>query len=308
MLAPQAKGLFAKGIAESTFARRYWRPLHTDDGSFSAEQVGYAFASKNGVTSVDAGTAKALRALPFSAFANPPGTAQPDQPSPMVDGKLIADRSIYEGFQKGRAAKTPYLVGGNSDEVSLYRPQMVMANEYAAVTKDKDAMLAAFDPEKAGDVVRTVSRLATDWRISEGDRALARLQSKAAPTFVYHFSYMPIASRGTSFGAPHGGEISYAFNTIKTPPPGGFTANRPAPDPEGLAIAQSMNRYWVAFAKTGDPGSAGGVRWPRFEPKDEALIEFGAGGAPVVQNRFHKTRLDWVERNIDWYNPIVFVR
>jgi para-nitrobenzyl esterase len=304
MLAPQARGLFAKGIAESTFVRRYWRPLHSDDGSFNAEQIGYAFARKNGVTTVDSATAKTLRALPFSAFANPPGTAQPDQPSPMIDGKLIAS-NIYDGFKSGRQVKAPYMVGGNSDEASLYRSLTKTANEYAGISQNRDAMLAAFDPEKSGNADRTVSRLITDFRISEGDRAVARLHAKVAPTFVYHFSYTPVAGRAASFGAPHGGEIIYAFNTVKTPPAGGRAG---PPDAEGIAIAQSMNRYWAAFAKTGDPGSAGGPKWSRFDAKDEALMELGDGGMPVAQTHFHKARLDWIEQNLGRWSPIVVAR
>jgi para-nitrobenzyl esterase len=109
-----------------------------------------------------------------------------------------------------------------------------------------------------------------------------------------------VATRATSFGAAHGSEIAYAFNSVKNA--------RTPPDAEGVAIAQSMNRYWAAFAKTGDPGSAGGPAWPRFDAAQEAVMEFGAGGKPVVQPHFHKARLDWVEQNIGWYSPMVIVR
>jgi len=305
MLAPQAKGQFAKAISESTFDRRWWRPLHTDDGSASAEQVGYVFATRNGIKTVDVGTAKALRALPFSAFANPPGTAHPYQPSPMIDGKLVAS-NIYDGFKKGREAKVPYLFGGNSDEASLYRGVLSTQTEYANVKQNKDAMLAAFDPDKTGNVDHTIGRLITDWRINEPDRAVARIYSSSAPTFVYHFSYTPVAGRATAFGAPHGGEINYAFDTIRNPP--NARAGAAPPDAEGVAIAHAMNQYWVAFAKTGDPGSAGGPKWPRFDVKDEPVMEFGFGGKPVLQDHFHKQRLDWVEDNIGKWAPLVVER
>jgi para-nitrobenzyl esterase len=85
------------------------------------------------------------------------------------------------------------------------------------------------------------------------------------------------------FGLPHGGEISYVFNT----PRGGG-----AFDEEGKKIAQAANRYWTEFARTGSPGNAGGPAWPKFDATDEALLEFPAGGVPVVQPHFHSQRLD----------------
>jgi para-nitrobenzyl esterase len=297
MLAPQAHGLFAKAASESGFGRRPLKLVHTDDGSASGEQIGYAFAQKNGVATLDAAAAKSLRALPFSAFANPPGVAQPDQPSPMIDGKLVAS-TIHDGFKKGREAKVPYLIGGNSNESSLYRGILVNGVEYANVTDRKEAMLAAFDPEKSGNVERTVARLVTDQRISEPDRALARIHSKSQPTFVYHFSYTPIAGRAASLGAAHGGEISYVFNTLN----GGRGG---PPDAEGVAISRSMNSYWAAFAKTGNPGTAGGPTWPKWDNTGESLMEFPAGGKPAVQSHFHKARLDWVEQGVGTWTPIV---
>jgi para-nitrobenzyl esterase len=304
MLAPQAKGLFAKVISESGFGRRRWRPVHSDDGSPSGEQLGIAFARKNGLTDVSATTARALRALPFSAFGNPPGVAQPDQPAPLIDGVVVATNT-YDGFKAGRQAKAPYLFGGNSDEAALYRTVLAPATEYAKVTQGKDAMLAAFDPEGSGSVDRTIRRLITDWRFSEPDRALARIAAKTQPTFVYHFSYTPIADRATSLGAPHGGEINYAFNTLSFSTAPQLNKATAPPDAEGVAIAQSMNRYWAAFVKTGNPGSAGGPRWPKFDAGDEALMEFGVGGKPIVRSHFHKARLDWVEQNAGKWSPAV---
>jgi para-nitrobenzyl esterase len=55
-----------------------------------------------------------------------------------------------------------------------------------------------------------------------------------------------------------------------------------------------MHAYWVAFAKTGDPGSAGGPAWPRFTPGADRLLEFGADGVNV-RTDFDKPRLDLIE-------------
>jgi para-nitrobenzyl esterase len=207
----------------------------------------------------------------------------------MADGKLIKG-SAYAGFAKREEARVPYLVGGNSDEASLTRrgvnPQMMLG----AIKDRRDQFLAAFDPDHTGDAPRVIARLITDQSISEPDRALARLHAATGqPTYVYHFSYVPMSMRDQSFGLAHGGEIQYVFNT---PRRGGQF------DEEGAKIAQAANKYWVAFAKTSDPGSAGGPQWPKFDANDEALMEFGFGGEPVLHKHFHKQRLDWVEASV----------
>lgn len=284
MLNQQASGLFQGAVAESGFGRRILYPTHASTGR-SGEEIGQRFAASQGVKGSDAAAAKALRALPFAALGNAPGSGQPDQPTPMIDGTLVKT-GIYDGFAAGREAKVPYLVGGNSNESSLYRSFMKPTDEFAKITDRKDAFMAAFDPDKKGDTERVVARWITDQRISEPDRALAREHSKRAPVFVYHFSYVPQAGAATSLGAPHGGEISYAFDSL-----------RGNPDAPGQNVAGEMNRYWASFVKVGDPGSAGGPRWPKFSTADEPLVEFKADGGSVVQNHFHRDRLDWVEAN-----------
>lgn len=287
MLAPQARGLFHKAISESGFTRREMRPLTGSGAMMSSDDVGVAFGQKNGVQGTDASAAKALRAIPFTVLAaDPPGVGAPDQPGPIIDGKLVKEL-IIDGFKAGRQAKVPYIIGGNSDEASLYR-RSTKPEEVFAQVKDKPGFLAAFDPDKSGDVNRIVARLITDQRISEPDRAAARVHSaQGAPTFVYHFSYVPQAQRATALGAPHGGEIAYVFNS---PRQGGF-------DADGQKVAEAMNAYWAQFAKTGDPDSAGGPRWPKFDAANEPLVEFG-NGTVAVQNHFHKPRLDWVEASL----------
>jgi len=290
MLAPQARGLFHKAISESGFGRLNPIPVHAE-GSRSAEQVGLRFAEKVGIKGTDAAAAKALRALSWSDLTKEVGgIGSGDQPLPMADGKMI-EADAVRGFAAGKQARVPFLLGGNSDEASLYRRGTNPQQRFNAITQDRDAFLAAFDPDKTNDIPRIVARLITDESISEPDRALARAHAKTGqPTYLYHFSYVPMSMRDQSFGTPHGGEIQYVFNT---PRAGGSF------DAEGAAIAQAANKYWVAFAKTGNPGSAGGPTWPKFDAADESLVEFGVGGVPVVHKHFHAARLNWVEKRAE---------
>jgi len=283
MLAPQAKGLFAKAMSESGFGRLAARPIS------QVAEGGAAFADNAGVHGSDAAAAKALRALSWAELtANMPGIGDRNQILPMADGKMIAG-SAAEGFAKGAEARVPYLLGGNSDEASLTRRGLNAAERLAAIQQNREAFLAAYDPDNTGDADRIVARYITDTSISEPDRDLARLHAQHGnATYLYHFSYTPAAQRATMFGLPHGGEIAYVFNKPRATP---F-------DDEGKAVAAAANRYWAQFAKTGDPDSAGGAAWPKFDSTEEYVMEFPASGTPVASKHFHKTRLDWVEASL----------
>jgi para-nitrobenzyl esterase len=98
--------------------------------------------------------------------------------------------------------------------------------------------------------------------------------------YRYYFSYVPPSQRA-GFGLAHGGEIGYVF--------GRSNAN-----PEDAAISAAANAYWAAFAKTGDPGSAGGPAWPKYDLANEMVMEFGIDGVHV-RRQLHNERPDWLE-------------
>jgi para-nitrobenzyl esterase len=273
MLAPDARGLFQKAISESGFARHEPATLQ------AAEGLGLKAAQAAGVTGDDAAAAAALRKLPLSAMPyTEPFTARAQ---PIRDGRYIAS-GIAEGFAAGKQAKVPLMLGGNSNEASLFRPQPAQLD---MIPEDaRPALMAAFDPEGTGDKSKVVYRLVTNQLITEPDRNLARLHSKAGqPAYLYHFSYVTPAERGASLGAIHTAEIKYVFAGAKQK----FA-------PEDLPLAKSVNAYWAAFARSGDPDSAGGPRWPKFAPK-ESSIEFGNDGVAVREQHL-KARLDLVEQ------------
>jgi para-nitrobenzyl esterase len=286
MLAPQARGLFHKAISQSGFGRRAAQALRGPDG---VEQTGLAFAAALDIKGTDATAARALRQIPWDVLVRDvPGVGQTGQPLPMADGQYITG-SAFEGFLQGKEARVPYMLGGNSDEASLTRRNTNVAERFAAVQNGREEFLRIFDPQQSGNADRIVARLITDQSISEPNRALARLHTKnGAPTFVYHFSYVPLAQRTSAFGTGHGAETAYVFGM---PRGEGF-------DDEGQAIAAAAGKYWAGFAKTGDPGASGGTKWPAFDLTSETLLEFPNGGTTVTQRRFDAARLDWVERSI----------
>jgi len=273
MLAPDARGLFQKAIGESSFGRL--EPTSMAD----AQAAGIKAASAAGVLGLDATAAEALRKLPLSAMPyTGPFTSRA---GPILDGRYVQG-GIAEGFAAGKQAKTPLLIGGNSNEASLFRPQAAALDAIAA--DQKAAAMAAFDPKGEGDKLQIVNDMATRQYITEPDRAISRAQSKAGqPVYTYYFSYVSPGQKARApYGAGHTAEIKYAFAGPKQT----FA-------PEDLALAKAVHAYWASFVKTGSPDAAGGPAWPRFAP-NETYMEFGAAG-PVAHDHFLKAELDWQE-------------
>ncbi|HEY9217723.1 MAG TPA: carboxylesterase family protein [Phenylobacterium sp.] len=277
MLAPEANGLFRKAIVESGFART------TPHLLAPMEDYAVKAATAAGVTGDDAAAAAALRKLPLTAFPSSGFVGADTGPFPILDGRLIAG-GVAEGFAAGRQAKIPLIIGGNSNEASLVRPQPAQLD---TVVDRKAEMLAVFDPKGSGDKARIVNDVTTVTMVTEPDRNLARLHSKAgAPVWLYYFSYVPPEKRATSMGAAHTAELRYVF---------GGPRQKFVADEEPLS--RSMNAYWATFARRGDPGAAGGPAWPRFEASREASMEFGAEG-PTVREHHLKRQLDFVEQGV----------
>jgi len=290
MGSPAARGLFDKAISESGFGRSAPRPLKT------AEGFGQSFAAANGVKGDDAAAAAALRALPAETLnAQVSGLGDPSIPNPILDGQILT-QGIDQAFAKGEEAHVPYLEGGNSYEASLFPQVANFPDPVIARAGIPATVIALYGGQPAPEVAREIL---TDTMITEPDRALAREMAKQhVPAFVYHFSYVPAAARATSFGAAHGSEVGYVFGTL---PKQAFSyggRDFPAATPDDQKLSDAMHAYWVAFAKTGDPGSAGGPAWPRYTVAGDELLEFGADGVNVRKG-FEKARLDLLEADAE---------
>jgi para-nitrobenzyl esterase len=290
MTAPEARGLFAKAISESGFGRSAGLPMR--GAGRTAEGIATTYAASVGIAGVGPDAAKALRALSAQQLSAPvSGLGDPGIPSPIMDGRTIPEPPP-QAFAEGHEAKVPYIAGGNSWEASLF-PQ----------TRDNpDATLARLGPMRerivaayGGDPANAAQDLTTDTTVIEPDRHLARLHSKnGQKAWVYFFSYVPAAQRASVHGLSHGGEITYVFNNMRDEPLTIAGRTIPANTAEDRKISDAAIAYWVSFAKTGDPDSAGGPRWPRFDA-GEAVMEFGADGPKAVP-QFRKTNLDIAER------------
>ena len=276
MVSPEAKGLFNKVIAESSFARARAVPLAT------AEANGLKQAEQAGVTGDDSAAAKALRALPISAFPiirNRPGGFRP---YPILDGQVFTTQ-VMPAFEAGTEAKVPLIIGGNSNEASLTHPAATMLDAMPA--QKRDAILKVFDSLGNKDRTQVINDFITVQGVTEPDRAISRLHTRnGSAAWTYFFSDVPDGLKDVrQYGAAHTEELPFVFISPKT---------LFGPKDEGLAKA--VNAYWASFAKIGDPDSAGGVLWPKWNDSQEGQIEFAPDG-PKTREHFMKPQRDLAE-------------
>ncbi|SUS03371.1 conserved exported hypothetical protein [uncultured Defluviicoccus sp.] len=262
-----AQGLFQKMIAESSFG------LAPAFDHAQSEKVGADFFATKGVTGDSAATLAAMRKV---SWADMQGGTKVGETQPIVDGALIK-RDSGTAFSEGRELKVPLLLGGTSNEASLWPT----ANPVDRLAK-LGPLPAEYNPDGKHDAAKVINLMTTDYFIGQPDREMARWHVKhGAPTFRYYFSYLPPNRRTPdALGVPHGGEIAYVFG-------------RSTAEPQDAAMIKAVQAYWVAFAKTGDPGNAGGTAWPKYDLASEAVMDFSSDG-PVVRNHMFDARYDWV--------------
>jgi para-nitrobenzyl esterase len=292
MVSPLAKGLFHKAIVESGGGRA--GGIMAPRTLKEAEAVGVAFAKLAGVTGEDAAALAALRKLPAADLVRglnlmSMGQQRDTWAGPMIDGQIVAEEP-ETAFRAGRQARIPYLVGANNREFGFMPlPPQAVEGMLARFGADKDKVVAAYDPDKTGQMGEVGVGVMSDGAMVEPARLLARLASAAGqPTYAYRFSYVASSIRKDVKGALHATEIPFVFETVRA-------KYGDATTPEDEAIASAINAYWVSFARTGDPNGDGRPKWPAYTAAGDVVMDFAVTG-PAAKADPWKARLDLIER------------
>jgi para-nitrobenzyl esterase len=299
MLAPPARGLFAKAIAESGFPR--WGGKTLRGVPDSAENDGVEFGKLHGISGDSLETAARLRALSFDqVMQSEPIDDDRTWPAPIVDGKILP-RNAAVLIAEGQVAAVPLLVGGTSCDASIY------GDRYLSAFRIKDSSINFAEPKGQpfeslypGAPRDAAVEALTDRIETEPVRFQVRMHADTGqPAWVYYDDYRhPGEPRepGDCAGTPHAAEISYVFGTLWVKPPiyglRGFTVN--AGD---RRLSRQLMEYWTAFAKRGDPNGPGRPRWPAFNRADEPVMVFSPAG-PAVRSRYREAQLDWMESKL----------
>lgn len=307
---PAAKGLFHKLISESGGGRDgvlTGRPINKENAdvfyTVSAETIGVNFAKKQGIVGTDADALAKLRALPVEKIVDSgQETDGPNGPrtysGPILDGKLVVE-TAESAYLAGRQPKMPLMIGNCSAEIGgAFVSNAKTKEELFASFGDLQAEAkAAYDADGSKTFNEVITKFNTDWVWGEPARFTAKaFLSKKAPTYMYQFGYVPVGGQQRSpYGAGHGSEVSFVFNTLgaRWGGPGGAA---PTITPEEKELAKTISGYWTNFAKTGNPNAQGLPNWTLYNNQNEDMLDVELDGKVISKPDPRKARLDVIEK------------
>lgn len=266
----RARGLFHKGIAQSTYAV-------PDMTSAKALEMGAKVATAAGLPGADA-TAEQLRAISAEAFSKLEGKGLTTSPVPIAGDKVLP-RTIEAIFKTGDEAAVPLIIGDNSDDASVALAFGVKPEEVLEKIKAAGFVAKLLYPGVEDDAER--ARQATrDLIFTMPARWTADRHSKRALTWRYYFDYTAEKLRPKfPNGVPHGNEIVYTFDNVDV-----FQGTAPHATAADRAYSKTVGDYWFNFARTGrpfakdepfwEPHRAGADRVMIFEPSIRAERDF----------------------------------
>jgi para-nitrobenzyl esterase len=304
---PAAKGLFHKVIGHSSGGRDgvlTGRPINKENSDIfypvSAETIGLNFAKTKKIEGTDAEALAKLRALPAEEIVD--GGQESDGPNgprtysgPILDGKLVVE-TAESAYMAGRQSKIPIMIGNCSAEIGGAFISNAKTKEelFASFGEYESEAKTAYDPDGTKPFAEIITKFNTDWGWGEPARMTAKtFLSKSVPTYLFQFGYVPTAAQQRSpYGAGHGSDISFVFNTLDAPrfgPPS-------KPTEAEYELAKKMNSYWVNFAKTGNPNGAGLPVWPVYNNQNQDMLDVELDGKIISKPDPRKARLDVVEK------------
>jgi para-nitrobenzyl esterase len=260
MTSPNARGLFAKAIAESAYLISTPELKQRSFGSDSAEESGVKLAAalhKPDIASLRAMDARELSDAASAIFA----------PWGAIDGHVLP-RQLVDVFDRGEQAPVPLLAGFNSGEIRSLRvlalPAPSSAADYERIIRDPYGDLAGefLRIYPSSNLEESVIAATRDGLYGWTAQRLVKKQiAVGAPAFLYFFDHgYPSADKAALHGF-HASELPFVFGTFNATPP--LWPKIPDTTLE-INLSAAMIGYWSSFARNGHPQAANEPDWPMY--------------------------------------------
>ena len=271
---PAARGLFHRGIAESSAPGLVATKERATE--WAREFVGFLGNGDNAAQALDSADVTSLgRAgtkLAFTVLNRTPGL----HPfGPVIDGDFLPENPL-DACHAGSAHQVPLIIGTNSREGTLF-PKILDALPTNPERIDK--MFSLTDPDARDRVVEAYPGypgeaaaidVGGDFTFWKPSLELAEAHSRLAPTFSYRFDFAPRVMKWLGLHATHGFELFAVFGINETAfgklmtVPGGRAAF--------AHVTEQVQSNWLHFARTGTPMD----HWPTYDEATRSTMIFDA--------------------------------
>jgi para-nitrobenzyl esterase len=250
MASPEARGLFARAIAQSGPRRHN----AADQTLAAAEAEGVRFAAAIGAPSL-----AELRALPAAELLAR-YQAHEFRFRPDIDGWIVPEDPTA-ALKDGRGIDVPLLTGWMADESSAQHGYGVtttaaFAEEAKKTYGDRAAAFLSLYPAatdaEAGEAQKQSRRDAARADLFWWSELRAR--HGHAKTWGYFFTRAIPWPEHPEYQAFHSGDLPYTFNNLRL-------LHRPWTEVDRRLADQASN-FWVNFMEHGDPNGPGLPEWP----------------------------------------------
>lgn len=269
MAAPDARGLFAKAIAQSAYMISTPELKESRFGEAAAEDIGSNLAQAVGAS--DLASLRAMDAQSLADAAVDAGYA----PFGTVDGKVLP-RQLVEIFDRQEQAPVPLLAGFTSGEIRslpyLAPPPPSSASEYEAIIRDRygdlaDEFLRLYPATDMQESIFATTRDALyGWT---AERLVRKNTMLGQPAYLYYFDHSYPAANAAGLHGFHASELPYMFgNPDRTPE---LWPKVPATEREAR-LSEAMMGFWSSFARTGQPEAEGEAGWPAYGTERAYMI------------------------------------
>ena len=182
-----------------------------------------------------------------------------------VDDGISMIGNLSDTFKSQNVDNVDLLIGSNNDEWSLYFDGNVNIGLWLdeETTPEKKIKLLQL-LENIQDPVRKMDLLITAKNFVCPSLFMAEeLRKKGGKTWVYQFNRVRDNELAKKYGAFHGAELPYVFNTHDEWLPTNET---------DIKLTREIQSYWLSFAKTGNPNNNDAVLWPEYDSSDDSTL------------------------------------